>query len=264
MAKNHGWFKTSEVFRKFCVGLSYFASFSSVSHCWVSCQWAVSKLNFIMKVINGNCLSYSWGNLLITGRWEYHRGSAGQWLIMDHHNDQQRTPLCTQHFSVLSFPIYKEQKALERAAELKLFLADIQEKGKRRFRNPQSPFYSSSLQLIKRRNIFPTSLSAGENLGENQMGMWLPPGQKSICHQSFCSKLGSNRLTSTFNNGWNKVLIIFHQSPDSKDVVFQAKNSSIWLEKIPVTDLAIHCLNCTELLWHVKYLAWTNSFYRNN
>lgn len=53
------------------------------SCCWVSCQWLVSKLTFIMKVINGNCPSYYSGNLLIAETCEYHKGCGGQWLIMD-------------------------------------------------------------------------------------------------------------------------------------------------------------------------------------
>lgn len=130
---------------------------------------------------------------------------------MDHHNGISSR----EYFSTLSiFPQFtKNKRELEKAAELRLFLADIQEKGRRRFRNPQPPFYSPSLQLVRRRDPFPhLPLSWGKSCRQWGCGSCLDRSQPVT--PQLLLQTGLRKVTSTFNNGSNKALIIFLQSPD--------------------------------------------------
>lgn len=194
------------------------------SRCWVSCQWLVSKLTFLMKVINGNCLSCYSGNLLIAETCKYHKGCGGQWLIMDG-ICWMTMPSAENTFSGLGifvspFPNLERAKSGGERSRAEAVPPPSQTCTKRGGEGAgilSLPFIPPPLSQLAGLGggcfLFPTSFSAGwgkagrqqrrvSSLPRSQVTTWASGGREP------CSRPGARKVTSTFHSRWNKVRIL--------------------------------------------------------
>lgn len=220
------------VFRTYC---KYFTLLSFL-------PGPVLKLTFRMKVIN--CLSYSWGSLLITERSEHHKGSAGQWVIMDQHNHQQRIPLCIQNF------FSQFTKSVGESSRAEAVPCRYSRKGEEKVQES-----SASLLFSFRGTFFPTSLWAGENPAGS--GYVAPPWTEASLSPHLLLQTGVKRVTSTFNNGWNKALIIFLQSPDYISVSKTRQIKRISAKSCGQIHLQNFGIRLTSVHQRMKRINWT-------
>lgn len=194
------------------------------SRCWVSCQWLVSKLTFLMKVINGNCLSCYSGNLLIAETCKYHKGCGGQWLIMDG-ICWMTMPSAENTFSGLGifvspFPNLERAKSGGERSRAEAVPSPSQTCTKRGGEGAgilSLPFIPPPLSQLAGLGggcfLFPTSFSAGwgkagrqqrrvSSLPRSQVTTWASGGRE------LCCRPGARKVTSTFHSRWNKVRIL--------------------------------------------------------